>query len=143
MPEFSCAPFTIPFVLSLLVDTANGQVAAMFGWGFYSYNKYKKLTIPLPKLTAWVAACVESGIFEPGEDDLYIWDGEERLKVHIYHEAGINITTTHKALIERFVERWLSKGFPIIRQDGDPPTSLTWHTVQSVADAVAFPATAE
>jgi hypothetical protein len=96
---------------------------------------WKEYEIPAASLPEWIDSSARSGIYEPGNSDLFIRD--ERTTAQLCHESDIHIRSADLEVIRRCVERWLAMGYSLHRSDDVGPQNVIWREVHSIEAAVA------
>ena len=145
MAEIACGPINasqvlqeIPFICSLFANGGGPDIGVMLGVGCNTQNNnlWTEVKIPTPSLPEWINGNIQASIYEPGECDIFIFDGS-RLTAHLCHEADIHIQTADPATIRHCVERWLSMMYRVLRTDDVSSVRKNWREIQSVAEALA------
>ncbi len=124
LTEITCGPISesemvdeFVFVCSLFLDSGSVEVSVMYGWACnLDFDAlWKRKDIAVANLYDWIQSSIQLGIYEPGQADIFLEDGEI-LQIKLCHEADIHITAESAAIIEKCASRWLRKGYRILRK---------------------------
>lgn len=141
--ELCCGPLgvtevqeEIPFLCSMVRHDGAQQIGVMYGVGCRTDDDvlWRESKIRSADLDAWIADSILSGVYSPGDCDLFIFD-HDRLTVRLCHESDIHIETTELRIISECTIRWLAKGFRILRKH--PSSCNDWKQVKCLEDAIS------
>ncbi len=99
-------------VVRAIQERANGDLSVMYGYGCADEekNQWKWISVPVAKLSEFLAASAQRGIYEQGSADLHISVPCLAVEVTLCHESDIHIKGETNEFLDYFRLRWLRQG---------------------------------